>query len=125
MAARKPKSQRNEPTPPPVLTMQGLHVLLALADHDQHGWAILRDIEQATDGEITLSAGTLYGLIKRLSDQGLVELSEDRPPARWDDRRRRYYRLTDLGRAAAQEKLDKLESTLALARQRHLVARET
>lgn len=104
----------------PTLTMQGLHVLLALADHDQHGWAILRDIEQATEGEITLSAGTLYGLIKRLGDQGLLEPSDDRPPARWDDSRRRYYRLTDLGRAAARAKLDKLESTLALGRARRL-----
>lgn len=112
---------KQDPNVPPALTMQGLHVLLALADHEQHGWAILRDIEDATGGEITLSAGTLYGLIKRLSDQGLVKLSDDRPPARWDDKRRNYYRLTDLGRAAAQAKLDKLESTLALARTRRLV----
>lgn len=108
----------NDNTPP--LTMQGLHVLLALAEHDQHGWAILRDIERATDGEITLSAGTLYGLIKRLSDQELVELSEDRPPARWDDSRRRYYRITERGRRAATRKLEKLESTLALAKARHM-----
>ena len=109
----------------PEITIQALHVLLALAEHDQHGWAILRDIEQATEGEITLSAGTLYGLIKRLSAQGLVEPSRDRPPARWDDQRRRYYTLTDLGRQTARAKLDKLQSTLTLARKRRLMPRES
>ncbi len=108
----------------PDLSLPALHVLMALAEHDQHGWAILKDIEQSTDGAIVLSAGSLYGLIKRLENQGLIEESDERPPARWDDERRRYYRLTTLGRKAALAKVDSLRWTLAVARGRGLESSE-
>jgi len=105
------------------LSQPALQVLLALADGDKHGWAILKDIERFTEGEIQLSAGTLYGLVKRLFAQGLIEESPDRPPFHWDDQRRRYYRLTEAGRAAATKEIDRLESMVAVARSRKLQPR--
>ncbi|HVR28142.1 MAG TPA: PadR family transcriptional regulator [Thermoanaerobaculia bacterium] len=97
-------------------TPAALHVLLALASADMHGWAILKEVSASTDGRIRLSAGTLYGLVKRLSDQGLIAESEHRPPAHWDDQRRRYYRLTELGRSVAEAELGRLERVLTVAR---------
>lgn len=102
------------------LSPQVLHVLIALAGGDKHGWAILKDIESFTNGRVQLSAGTLYGLIKRLLDQELIAESDQRAPAQWDDQRRRYYRLTQLGREAAAEEIQRLEQVVEAARQRHL-----
>lgn len=104
----------------PKVTASAFRVLLALADHDKHGWAILKDIEESSAGSTKLSAGTLYGLLKRLLDQGLVEESNERPPQRWDDERRRYYHLTELGREVALAEVEKLERTLVTARRRGL-----
>lgn len=109
---------------PGALSPAALHVLLALAGSDQHGWAILKDVEQFSGGRIQMSAGTLYGLIKRLLDQGLIEESPHRPPSQWDDERRRYYRLTDLGRRAAGEEIDRLERVVRVAKERDLPAPE-
>ena len=108
----------------PRLTAAAFSVLLALADHDKHGWAILKDIEESSGGSVRISAGTLYGLLKRLLEQGLVAESDERPPLRWDDERRRYYRLTELGREVAQREVEKLERTLATARLRGLRSTE-
>jgi DNA-binding PadR family transcriptional regulator len=69
------------------------HVLLALAGDDLHGYAILKDVELRTDGEVKLSTGTLYGIIKRLLNDGLIAERRERPSAANDDERRRYYRL--------------------------------
>ncbi len=98
------------------LTEPALHLLLALADAEMHGWAILKQVERATQGRVRLSAGTLYGLIKRLEESGLIEESNERPPPHWDDARRRYYRLTDLGSRALRAELDRLKALVDLGR---------
>ena len=80
------------------LTPAVFHVLLALADGEKHGYVISKEIARRTGNEVRLSAGTLYGVIKRLLDDNLIEESEDRPDFSLDDQRRRYYRLTKLGK---------------------------
>ncbi len=102
----------------PRLTASSFQVLLALADHPKHGWAILKDIEGSSG--TAMSAGTLYGLLKRLLEQELVSEADERPPERWDDERRRYYQLTPAGREAARREVARLEQTLATARHRGL-----
>ena len=100
------------------------HILVALAAGDQHGYAILRDVEERTRGAVTLSAGALYRSIHRLLEQGLVS-EPRRPPARGDDPRRRYYRLTPFGRAVALAETRRLDALVRLARHSGLVPRPT
>jgi len=97
------------------------HVLLALAGDDLHGYAILKEVALRTAGEVKLSTGTLYGIIKRLLNDGLIVERRERPAARDDDQRRRYYRLTTTGREVAAAEADRLEKVVALARPRHLL----
>ena len=92
------------------------HVLLSLGAGDKHGWGILKDVDHRSRGKIRLSPGTLYGIIKRLLDQGLIADSDARPPRVWDDERRRYYRLTELGRRVVRAEVERMEETLALVR---------
>jgi len=111
---------RENPSQAP-LTPAMFHVLLALADGDKHGYAILKEVAELTGGKVRLSAGTLYGIIKRLYESGMIlELSE-RPEIAFDDERRRYYRLTDLGRQAAMAEAARLEEMVGYARAKHLV----
>ena len=95
------------------------HVLLALAGDDLHGYAILKEVELRTAGEVKLSTGTLYGIIKRLLNDGLIIERRERPTAN-DDERRRYYRLTPKGREVAAAEAERLEKVVALARARLL-----
>ena len=90
--ARK-KTRRENPTVDSFLPLSPamFQVLVALAGNDLHGWAIMKEVSAATEGQIHLSAGTLYGLIKRLVRDDLIAESDRRPPAHWDDQRRRYY----------------------------------
>jgi len=115
-----PKTPAAETTGP--LTPAMFHVLLALAGDDLHGYAILKEVEMRTDGEVKLSTGTLYGIIKRLLNDGLIIERRERPSAR-DDERRRYYRLTSQGREVAAAEAARLEKVVALARLRHLLKR--
>ena len=78
------------------------HILLALADEDRHGYAIIQDVEARTDGELRLSAGTLYRSIQRMLEQGLIVEPRERPVREDDDERRRYYRITPLGTSVAK-----------------------
>jgi DNA-binding PadR family transcriptional regulator len=95
------------------LTPAAFHVLLALADRPKHGYLILKDIEERTGGDVRLSTGTLYGLIKRfLDDELIVELA----PAADDDERRRPYKLTPLGREVAAREAARLERLVSAAR---------
>jgi DNA-binding PadR family transcriptional regulator len=103
------------------LTSALFHVLLALADADQHGYAIIKSVAHRTDGEVTLSTGTLYGIIKRLLAEGLIVEAARRPAAALDDERRRYYRLTDFGRRVAIAEAARLEKTIAVARATRLL----
>jgi DNA-binding PadR family transcriptional regulator len=90
------------------------YVLVALADGRTHGYAILKDVEQLTSGEVRLSTGTLYGIIKRLLADGLVHERQI------DDPRRRAYQLTTFGREVAKAEATRLEQTLAIARRKDL-----
>src|ERR1700741_1241442 len=83
------------------LTPAMFHVLLALAGDDLHGYAILKEVELRTGGKVRLSTGTLYGIIKRLLNDGLIVELRSRPAESEDDERRRYYRLTPQGRQVA------------------------
>ena len=104
---------------------QALHILLALAERDQHGYGIMQDVEERTAGKLRLSAGTLYGAIKRLLEEGLiVELPEtQRPKGANDDPRRRYYRLTAQGRKAAVEEVDHMAKLVKQAKAYGLVSK--
>ena len=100
------------------LTPQVFHILVALADRDQHGYAIMQDVAERTGGRMRLSPGTLYGSVKRMLEQGLiVELrAKDRPDATHDDERRRYYRLTPFGRKVVKAEAARLSEMVEQAR---------
>jgi DNA-binding PadR family transcriptional regulator len=105
------------------LTSPMLHTLVALADGDKHGYAILKEIERRTEGAVRLSAGTLYALLSRATADGLIVETDERPDFALDDERRRYYRLTPLGRRVAVAEIERLESIVEMARQKKLVPR--
>lgn len=107
----------------PPLTPAMFHVLLALAEEEMHGYAILKEVERRTEGKVRLSAGTLYGIIKRLNGEGWIVESNKRPAAGLDDERRRYYRLTELGRQVAVTEARRLEELLKMARNKNLFAK--
>src|SRR5271156_276629 len=102
------------------LTPALFHVLLALADGEKHGYAILKEVALRTDGKVRLSAGTLYGIIKRLNEEGWIAESSNRPAAGLDDERRRYYRLTEDGRRVEVIEARRLEELLGMARSKKL-----
>ena len=101
------------------------HVLLALADAERHGYGIIKEVEARTEGRVRLGPGTLYGSIKRMLEEGLIEESDERPDSELDDERRRYYRLTKAGRRAAAEEAKHLEKLLADARSSGLVPKRS
>jgi DNA-binding PadR family transcriptional regulator len=92
------------------------HILLALADEDRHGYAIIQDIAARTGGQLKLSAGTLYRSIQRMLEQGLIVETRDRPAPEEDDERRRYYRITAEGLAAARAETRRLGDLVRMAR---------
>jgi len=92
------------------------HILLAVADRERHGYAIMQDIAARTDGALRIGPGTLYGSIKRMLHDGLIEELDERPDPQNDDVRRRYYRITPLGRKAAIEESARLTKLLRQAR---------
>lgn len=98
------------------LSQPTFHVLVALADGDKHGWAILKDVANRTSDKIRLSPGTLYGIIKRLLQDGSIAESQQRPPRHWDDERRRYYRMTDRGHEVLQAEIERMEEAVSMAR---------
>ncbi len=98
------------------LSPQAFHILVALGDGEKHGYAIMRDVEAQTDGAMALGPGTLYGSLKRLLAQGLVGEADSRPDPELDDERRRYYRLSALGRRVVAGEVKRLETQLRAAR---------
>jgi len=98
------------------LTPAMFQVLVALADGEKHGYAIIKEVSRRTDGKVRLRAGTLYTAIRRFVDSGLIQESAERPDPALDDERRRYYRLTDRGRAVAVAEARRMTETLAQAR---------
>jgi DNA-binding PadR family transcriptional regulator len=98
------------------LTSAEFQVLLALADGEKHGYAIGKEVAARTDRQVQLRAATLYTVIKRLLENGYIAESAARPDPELDDERRRYYRLTPEGRAAAEAETRRLEATARQAR---------
>jgi DNA-binding PadR family transcriptional regulator len=92
------------------------HILLALADDDRHGYAIIQDVEARTGGELRLSPGTLYRSIQRMLEQGLLVETRDRPAPEQDDERRRYYRIAPFGLAVAKAEARRLTQLVRMAR---------
>jgi DNA-binding PadR family transcriptional regulator len=99
------------------------HILMALADDDRHGYAIIQEIEARTSGELRLSAGTLYRSIQRMIEQDLIVEIHERPAPELDDERRRYYRLTAFGRDVARAEARRLQALIRLARASGFVPR--
>lgn len=116
MSAEQTKEESYGP-----LTPAMFHVLLALAGEDLHGYAILKEVELRTAGKVRLSTGTLYGIIKRLLNDGLILELRTRPADANDDERRRYYRLTPRGRLVATAEAERMDEILAVARTRNLL----
>ncbi|MBB5074603.1 PadR family transcriptional regulator [Nonomuraea endophytica] len=104
-----------------MLTTAGFHVLLALAGEPAHGYAIMRFVEQVSGGAVKLGPGTLYRTISRLLADGLVEETEEGDPAAPHDARRRYYRLTQAGEAAARAEAELMARMVTAAREAGLV----
>jgi len=102
------------------LTPAVFHILLALADGDKHGYGIMKDVENQTAGRLKLGPGTLYGTIKRLLAAGLIVEIDERPDPELDNERRRYYRLTALGRKLAKEENQRLMQAVKSARLKRL-----
>jgi DNA-binding PadR family transcriptional regulator len=100
----------------PPLPPATFHILMALSSEDRHGYAIIQDIEQRTNGALRLSAGTLYRSIQRMLEQGFLVETNDRPAPELDDERRRYYRITPLGVRVAQEEARRLNELVRMAR---------
>jgi DNA-binding PadR family transcriptional regulator len=92
------------------------HILMAVAEEDRHGYAIIQDVAARTGGELKLSAGTLYRSIQRMLEQGLVIETQERPAPELDDERRRYYRITPLGAAVAKAEATRMAKLVKWAR---------
>ena len=116
---------KSEPDPKDLLplTPAVFHLLLALADGERHGYAIMQEVAEHTDGRIKMGPGTLYGTIKRLIAARLIEESEERPDPQLDDERRRYYRLTALGQRVAQAEAQRYADMAAVARRKKLIGK--
>ncbi|UYN90681.1 MAG: helix-turn-helix transcriptional regulator [Anaerolineales bacterium] len=102
------------------LTPAVFHILLALADQERHGYGIMKEVEAQTDGEMLLRPGTLYQAIKRMLELGLIEESDERPDPALDDQRRRYYKLSALGRKTAAAEADRLQKLVRLVGRKKL-----
>jgi DNA-binding PadR family transcriptional regulator len=118
-------AKRNKPSSEGVqqflpLPASAMHIIVALAAGEKHGYAIMRDVEELSGGAVRMGPGTLYGSIKRMIDQGLLEETDERPDPALDDQRRRYYRLTDLGQRVGAAERVRLSRLLSAARVRQL-----
>ncbi len=118
MAQRQPNPAGYLPLSPAVL-----HILLALADEERHGYGIMLEIEKRTGGSFRPGSGTMYGTLKRLLASGLVVESGERPDPELDDSRRRYYRLTTLGRRVLEAEMKRLEQLVGVGRLKRLLPR--
>jgi DNA-binding PadR family transcriptional regulator len=114
---QSPASQSLLPLTPPVF-----HILLALADEERHGYGIMQDVAWQTNDKLQLGPGTLYGCLKRMLAAGLVEESDERPDQAMDDERRRYYRMTALGRRVVRAEAERLAGAVTAAKSRKMFA---
>ena len=122
MAGAKAKSRTPESELPlPPATFQ---ILLSLVDGERHGYAIMREVAERSEGAVRLGPGTLYGTLKRLLDSGLVEEGPDRADPQLDDERRRYYRITKFGVSVARAEARRMAAMVRVAREKKLIAPE-
>ena len=103
------------------LTPAAFHIMLVLTDGENHGYAIMREIAENTQGKMRLGPGSLYGTIKRMLADGWIEEADERPDPQLDDERRRYYRLTSVGRKLVQAEAERLEQLVSIARGKKLL----
>jgi DNA-binding PadR family transcriptional regulator len=103
------------------LTPVAFEILLALADGEQHGYSIMREVERRSNGSVVLHPGTLYRALARLLESGLIQELEERPEVEHDDERRRYYQLTPRGVDVARAEAQRLEGQVSAARARRLL----
>lgn len=103
------------------LTPAVFHILLALADRELHGYGIMKEVQQRTEGKVRMGPGTLYGSIKRMINDDLIEESDERPDPQLDDERRKYYRLTNFGLHVAQAEAERLARLVRVAQDKQLL----
>jgi DNA-binding PadR family transcriptional regulator len=105
------------------LTPAVFHVLLALASGERHGYAIMQEVDESTEGQIKMGPGTLYGTVKRLLEAQLIEESDERPDPHLDDERRRYYRLSGVGEQVVRAEAQRYADIVKLARGKKLISK--
>ena len=105
-----------QPSAMPPISRTAMHVLLAIGPEERHGYAIMQEITRITGGAVRLGPGAIYTTIRRLVDDGLIEESDERPGPGMDDQRRRYYRLTAVGRTVASAEVRRLDALVRASR---------
>jgi DNA-binding PadR family transcriptional regulator len=103
------------------LTPAVLHILLALADGERHGYGIMQEVTRRAGGQVKMGPGTLYGSLKRMLADGLIEEAGERPDPALDDERRRYYRLTGFGLRVMQAEVLRLHQIVQLAQAKQVI----
>jgi DNA-binding PadR family transcriptional regulator len=106
------------------LKTQWFHIMLSLAGGEQHGYGIMQEVLERTSGKVRLWPATLYGSIKRLIEAELIEESDERPAPELDDARRRYYRLTSLGKRVLDAECDRLNDLVRVIREKQALLAE-
>jgi DNA-binding PadR family transcriptional regulator len=106
------------------LKTQWFHIMLSLAGGEQHGYGIMQEVLERTSGKVRLWPATLYGSIKRLIEAELIEESDERPAPELDDARRRYYRLTPLGKRVLDAECDRLHDLVRIIREKQVLLQE-
>jgi len=106
------------------LKTQWFHIMVSLAGGEQHGYGIMQDVRDRTAGKVRLWPATLYGSFKRLIEAGLIEESDERPAPELDDARRRYYRLTALGRRVLDAECERLQELVRTIRVKRAMVTE-
>ena len=123
MRKRKIITKKVEPDPEALLplTPAMFEILVALADGERHGYAIMQEVDARTEGKMRIGPGTLYRSIQRLMEDGLITESDERPALEMDDERRRYYRITDFGYRVAVAEARRLAELVATAQAKKLL----
>ena len=112
---------RRDPDSVLPLTPAVFHILLALVDSERHGYGIMQEIGVRTEGKVKMGPGTLYGSIKRMLADGLIEESGERPDPALDDERRRYYRLTSFGQRVVRAEAQRLVQLVSVAQSKNIL----
>ncbi len=115
------KTTKRDPETFLPLPLSVFHILLSLSDKERHGYGIMKEVAERTNGKVQLGPGTLYGAIKRLIQDRLIEESDERPDPELDDERRRYYRLTDFGQRVTMAEAQRMADLVRLARSKSLL----